>query len=84
VLVRQEVRFVYDQPRWNGKGTLEIPVDVQVKAKKGNFEVMVTTLNLSLDADVHYGNSNQTIELVTYVQGETVRGAVKNVLGLLK
>jgi hypothetical protein len=51
LLVRQEVRFVYDQPRWNGKTTLKVPVDVTVQAKRGSFDFKVVGLNLALEIE---------------------------------
>lgn len=83
VLVRQVVRFVYDQPRWSGNGTLEVPVDVIVKAKSGSFDVMVTTLNTSLGAGVTYGTTKSPVLVTTHVEGQLVQGAVKNIFGLL-
>ncbi len=83
VLVRQEVRFVYDQPRWSGKGTLTVPVDIYVDARRGSFDVMVTTLNLALKTDVHMGRSESSFRLNAYAEGQPATALLNSVLGIL-
>jgi hypothetical protein len=59
LLFRQEVRFVYDQPRWNGKTTLKVPVDVIVEAKRADFPFKVVGLNLALQIETKHGTSGK-------------------------
>jgi hypothetical protein len=84
ILFRQEVRFVYDQPRWNGKTTLKVPVDVIVEAKGADFGFKVVGLNLALQVETKYGTSGKPMRFEAGVRPNALLSRLTApVLGLL-
>jgi hypothetical protein len=85
LLFAQKVRFVKDQPAWDGRRTLAVPIEVEVHAKQGSFDVKVQTLNLSLKPVRYMGTTDEPLRFKAAMPGVLggLLGLTGEVLGTL-
>ncbi len=60
-LFPERARIVKDQPAWNGRSTLRIPVEVEVESKDHRFPVRVKVLDATGQAAWYDGKSDTEI-----------------------
>lgn len=69
---KERAIIVKDQPNWDGKGDLKVPVDVYVKTKDGSrFDIQVQTMTLYSGTKVSSGQAGRTAKVTTYLAGSS-------------